>query len=315
MRMNPIIGSSFSLSPDGHILAAATLIDKNLHLNVWRDGAVAGHVVLPFAGPRPVPMVKALDGGRVFCWFASAAVAVEGEQIIARGKFPAKALMAPDGSAIAAPTPNGFDYAAVRVDGGAIKLEHRYSSSSSLGLFAVTDGFMMDSAMFAGGIVLADNGAVYGPSGVIRPGGEWRHLGMAPGGRHTLQFTGQQVRVFSPAGGEAWTVAVPNRNLGGDATADGRHALAYLEVSPPAGMMDFIRKYPAAERLLGGIVTDYQVLYRQPGKRVAILRPRLNAWWPDTEIDNRWWFPSPDGRSVAMTASAVEGARCFLLRY
>jgi hypothetical protein len=316
-RMSPGFGSAYSLSPDGHVFAAATVVNGMLHVDIWRDGIAAGRVAVPLEDSPPILSVKALNDGRVFCWrFAPIAIAVEGDRVIARGAFPSQAIMAPDGSALAAPTPTGFDYAAVRVADGAITLEHRYACRDPLGWFDSMDGFLLDSSMFVDGIVLANNGAVYGPTGQVRPAdGKWRHLGMAPGGRYTLQFTDKEVRVFSPADGQAWAVTVPNENHGGDATTDGRHALAYLETRPPSWLKDSLRRYPAAERILGGISTDYLVLYRQPGRRAAVLRPRLRAWWPEVDIDNRWWFPSPDGRSVAMTASDSRSGRCFLLRY
>jgi len=309
--------SAYSLSPDGHILTAATVQDTTLHIDTWRDGARAGHVALLIDHAPPVLSVKALNSGRVFCWrFSPTAVAVEGDRVIARGAFPSDAILAPDGATLAVPSPTGFDYAAVRVADKAITLEHRYASRDRLGQIDSWDGFTLDSALFAGGIVLAENGAVYGPSGQRTPAGRWRHQGMAPGGRYTVEFTRKAVRVFSPATGKAWAVAVPNRNFGGDATTDGRHALAWLQIRPPEEFMPFLEKNPAVERLIGGITSDYLVLYDQSGRRAAVLRPRLRAWWPGVDVDNRWWFPSPDGRSVAMTATGTQkDGRCFLLRY
>lgn len=285
MRGNPGFGSGYSLSQDGHIFAAATIQANTLHIETWRDGTAAGHLTVPQPQAPPVLFVRVLNSGRVFCWYSYAihralprrttpVIAVENGRVIARGMFPPETLMAPDGSAVATSTTAGFTYAELQIA----------------------------------------NGAVYGRKGRIRPPVRWQHQGIAPGGRYTLEYAGNQIRSYSPVSGKAWSVTVPNINRGGDATADGRHVLAYLETRLPVIFEQF-KDIPAARRLIGANSSDYLLLYDDAGRRRAVLRPKLRAWWPDGNIDTRWWFPSPDGRTVVMTAvNGVEG-RCFFLRY
>ena len=320
-----VFGSGYSLSHDGHVFAAATVQQRVLHLETWRDGAATGHVTLPLEQTPPILFVRALDSGRVFCWHSfyvrgifggrtMPVIAVEDGRIIGRGSFPPNTLMAPDGSAVASSTSTGFTYSEPQVVGGAITLHNSYTANDTLDFPDGRGGFVLDSTMFAGGAVLAANGAVYGRKGRVRAPVRRQHQGAAPGGRYTLEYAGREVWSFSPVSGKAWSVSVPSINLGGDATADGRHVLAYLQPRMPNIFDRSTRR--AAARLIGGSLSDYLMLYDNAGRRRAVLRPKLRAWWPDAgAVETRWWFPSPDGRTVAMTAAnGVEG-RCFLLRY
>jgi len=319
-------GAAYSLSQDGHIFAAATPRLGALHIETWRDGAAAGHVTLPLQQMPPVIFLRALDNGRVFCWYTylpyrassqrvTPVIAVEGNRMIARGSFQSDTLMAPDGSAVAMTTSSGFTYAELQVAGGTITLRNSYYANDRLDYVDGWGGFMLDSTMFADGVVLAANGAVYGRKGRLRAPFVWHHQGIAPGGRYTLEYAGNQIRSYSPVSGEAWSVTVPNINRGGDVTADGRHVLAYLEIRLPA-IFDPLKNHPAVARLIGGNSSDYLVLFDDTGQRRAVLRPTLHTWWPNAgTVDNRWWFPSPDGRTVAMTAINGSEGRCFLLRY
>ncbi|MHB9106763.1 MAG: hypothetical protein ACYDCO_06885 [Armatimonadota bacterium] len=318
-------GSGYSLSHDGHVFAAATVQGNTLHIDTWRDGAAAGHVTVSLQQTPPILFVRALNSGRVFCWYAAVSrrasprrdtpvYAVENGRMIARGSFPPETLMAPDGSAIASSSAAGFTYAEMQVANGAITLRNQYTASDHLNYADGWGGFVLDDTMFADGVVMAANGAVYGRKGRVRPPVTWRHQGIAPGGRYTLEYAGKETRSYSPVTGKAWSVTVPNINQGGDVTADGRHVLAYLQPRMPDIFDRFTRR--AAARLIGGSLSDYLMLYDDAGRRLAVLRPKLHAWWPDAGVvETRWWFPSPDGRSVAMTAVNGTEGRCFLLRY
>lgn len=320
-----IVSAGYSLSQDGRVFAAATIQQGVLHLETWRDGVAAGHVTLPVEQRPPFLFVRALDSGRVFCWYSDFAndapgerampvIAIEGGRVIGRGSFPPDTLVAPDGSAVASSTSTGFTYAELQVAGGSVTLRNAYTAGDPLNLPDVRGGFVLESSMFAEGVVLAANGAVYGRTGRLRAPVRRQHQGVAPGGRYTLEYAGRKVWSYSPVSNKAWSVTVPNINLGGDATADGRHVLAYLQPRMPEIFDRYTRR--AAARLAGGSLSDYLMLYDDVGRRLAVLRPKLHAWWPDAGmVESRWWFPSPDGRTVAMTAAnGVEG-RCFLLRY
>ena len=319
-------GAACALSPDGHFFAAATVLDRAIRVQTWRDGRGAGDCMIGIADPRSrLLLLKVLDNGRVFLWFpapgaplataAMPAYVIEGNYLAGKGTFPPQTILAPDGSAIASLKESAFDYAEVAVDAGTISLRNGYTGADSLGGMGLTAGFVFDSAMFAAGAVLAENGAVYGPAGRQSPPGDLRHQGMAPGGRYTLQYTAAGGRAYSPVTGDAWAFPVTDRLLGGDATPDGQYALAWCASRPNEQLREFLRGNPFMTRFIGDGSADYMVLYQRPGRRVAIWRSQFRRSPESRDIIEQWWFPSPDGRTLAMTIRTANSLRCFVFRH
>jgi hypothetical protein len=147
----------------------------------------------------------------------------------------------------------------------------------------------------------------------------WCYHSMSPGGEYTWQSSGNQVRVLSPANGVTWEFIVPDEILDGFVTMDGNHAVLKLKRDSSEFLENSLAEHPFIARFTGTLSGEYIALYRKPGYRVAIWRSHISSWWPTAFNNNRlmdhFWFPSPDGRSFAMTIHSMEGSRCFLFRY
>ena len=310
---------AFAVSPDGRVFAAAIPTGAQTRVQCWRDGGLVTDLLLP--APPFAPMLRrvhVLDSGRVFVWECArnlppAATVIEQQRIIARGTLPSDALLSPEGTVMVSPETQGFAYHTLAVRNGAILATRRYTARDGLAVTRMP-GYIQEYSLFAQGYVLADDGARYGPQGLISPAGPWAHNTITPGKRYTLESSGPQSRVLSPVTGDSWGYTVRGGNQGGDATADGRYALAYCRAQIPPDVQRLLVTFPGLTDWLGRSSLDYLALYERPGRLRAVMRLDMAHLLPGTEVDSYCWYPSPDGRAVVLAADGSKGA-CLLFRW
>ena len=312
----------FSISPSGHYCAAlfGDVSSRNIRLQVWQDGLLMDSYPMPRDTPRI--HLKALDDGRVFVWPSFhnrvQAMLLQGGKVIARGQLLDGIVsgISPDGNVIASPRGNGFEYGTVTVRDGVISVSHQYAGQEDLEM-TIMDGFDIDACLCANGMLLTRQGAIYGASGRVSSAGRWQHVSVSPCGRYAYECQREFGCVFSPVTGERWSFRVPGMNKGGDATNDGRYALAWYSADVSGGSLFSLRDIP----LLGALVrylprpNDYLALYERPGRLCAVLRMNIQRWWGSSSPPFEWWwYPSPDGRTVALAIAGQTGGKCLLFR-
>lgn len=325
-------GSTYALSPDGHVFAAVTVMSQAMQAQVWRDGQAESHLQIPVHGMPPrILFARVLNSGRLFTWYTSGnqrrplqilspqatpVWVIEKDQVIATGSLLSHSLIAADGGMLLWQAQNNLTAADLRVSGSQIVLHNRFTIRDSDGLDISVSGFQHDIAMFDGGTLLSSRGAVY-HHGILQHAMDgWEHEEIAPGGQFTLQHRENHVRILSPADEKSWEFTVRNTVMGGDATQDGRHAFVWCGSESSESLGELFRRSPYLERFIGEPSFGYLMLYQYPGRRVAIFRQRLNYWWPGAAAaEQEVWYPSPDGRTIAMTIATRSGCRCFLFKY
>ncbi|MHB9025218.1 MAG: hypothetical protein ACYC7E_13785 [Armatimonadota bacterium] len=311
MRMR---GFSYSLSPSGEYFAAAAATARGARVQVWRSGAPVTDTEVT-AGEPHYPRVKALDTGRVFVWFLHAkacpVTVMDGNTVVARGVFPPDSALAPDGASVLSRQGSASTLAALTINAGNIILSTPRAIHDPIPLLA---DLYLDSgydALFAEGTVLTERGAIYRPSGQASGPTAWRSDTIAPGGRYTLQSTGQRGRVYSPVTGDRWAFRIPGHANSGDATQDGRYALAYFSRRLPAPLPQLLRRFTPLEPSF-----DYVALYERPGKLRAAMRMDVPRWWKGRGEPEEWsWFPSPDGRALVLNIGGAGRNQCVLFRW
>jgi len=318
VRLRTPSSLSYAASPDGHVFAAVMGAGMRTRVQVWRDGRPTGDLLLPEPFLMvPQRWVHALDNGRVYVWenaFDWPLVAIDNGRIVASGHFPALGVISPDGSVVATQTGAGFTYATLTVHEGSIHITPRYTGIGALSIMRLPE-LTLNSSLFTGGYLLTQDGAVYNAAGRVSAANAWRHEALAPGQRYTLQFDETHSRVYSPVTGDAWTYAVSGVNKGGDATSDGRFALAYCTAHIPPHLMNLLLGMPMLSDMFKRLSLDYLALYERPGRLRAVLRLDLLNRVPHlTRIDDYWWFPSPDGHTIAMTVTG-NTSECLVFRW
>ena len=309
---------SYAASSDGRVFAAAMPAGTQTRVQIWRDGALTGDLLLP-APVNPVPQrwVHALDNGRVFVWDNAPewpVTVIDNGRIVARGHFPAWGLISSDGRTVVSPFGNGFTYADLTVRDGVVRVTPRYHGADPLAVLRMPD-LTLDNSSFINGYVLSSDGAVYNHAGRVSPATTWQHETVAPGRRYTLQHIGAASRVYSPLTGDTWSFFVHGENKGGDAIADGRYALAYCTTRIPPDLLKLLQAVPGMEETFTRMSLDYLALYERPGRLRAVLRlDRINLRPSLLRIDDYWWYPSPDGRTIAMTITG-NASECLVFRW
>ncbi len=318
---SPTDGTAFSLSPNGHFFAATSITHQQLRVQSWHDGVPRDDIILPTAHfPSQRTRVHALDNGTIFAWLPwherTPAFAVRDARVIARGAFLPYGVLSSDGiTLVARDATGGFTYATVTIRDGAIRLTNRYHASDTVTTQSLISGYVANYGVYNNGVVLTDNGARYTSAGRIAFSSEWRQQTMAPGGMYTLQSTAHLSRVYSPVTGDTWSFRVPDINLGGDATSDGRFALAWASVKLPDSLADLVQRLSLLGPLSTPLAREYLALYERPGTLRAMLHINHKAWWPEAHsVDGSWWYPAPDGRTIVFTLSINERARCLVFR-
>lgn len=317
----------YAVSSNGRFFAVLTDYAPHARLQIWDNGTLICDRImtqLTSFGNH----LKALDDGRVFVWMSrrwnyeptpTPALLLHGDQVVASGQVldSMLAAMSPDGQVMMAPYGLGFEYAAIRVQGKRIAVAQRYRGNDPINL-QVMNGFCLDSNLFAGGILLAKDGALYQAAGKKFVASGWTNESVAPGGKYTYQHRGAQARVYSPVSGDNWTFNVPGRQQGGDATENGRFALAWYHRGTGR------RPTPYADGIpwMSNPFSNYRsretlALYERPGKLRAILPLRIHTWWhdPSSPPEAWWWYPSPDGHSIVINIAGNNGSKCLLFRW
>jgi|GEM_PF-2067158 len=294
-----------AVSPDGHRFAAASSDDNNLLVQTWQDGAGTGEVKIALPPLLPpgfigMPSAKMLDEvvdlrasitdeGRCFIalgWklspVPSQAFVIEDGAIVARysGKeYPEQ--FAPDGSAAMLSTDK---LVKVIIEGKTLRFADPVKLPSVKG-----------TVPGAGGTAVTADGGIYRLSGkpVIAKG--FACDTVTTSGKYAILTRGQLTRAIDLHTGDSWEVTVPQKNEGGDATEDGKHILATF-ISEPGGLTGMLRNAVGAQNY-------FVVLYERPD--------RQRAWMRLDRLRPFSWWPSPDGRSLALTTSD----ECLLYRW
>ena len=315
----------FSLSDNGRYLAAITGIvppdmihplhfagiDLPPQLLLWDNGVRACNLPMPFTLP-PNAHVMALDDGRVFVWHMTAKKGwmwlMRDARIVASCRLPdalcnsltLDSALSPDGQVLIVRRSREFAYCTLQLTGRTLRVTQRYTSPFPIALFYACNGqfcysdlvqMKMNTSLFTGGVVLTQEGAVFGARGLQSRTG-WSHTLVAPGGRYTFQIRRWDgaCRVFCPITGDYWAPRIRGNIHSGKVTGDGRYALVWYSEWLPENQRVVKQNIPA----------EQLVLYERPGR----LRARMRlATHPDNEVlllDAANSYPSPDGHAVVM---------------
>jgi len=298
-----------SVSPDGHVIAAVSAYHDALRAQSWRDGQLLGEAHIPQVHPpgRTVATIEtlnicwltALDDGRCFViynvFYNDSAiiyhtVVVEKDRIIARHIGPDGIHIAPDGSSAMVETPSDFFLAHIAIEGSSLRFTDK-----------IRLPFIEYPELGVNGTVIGEgDGNIYRLSGEHSklPGG-WRRIDLSPGGRNALVLKDNRLRAVELATGKRWEVKVEELGYRYRITEDCRHILARLSRKPYRllnPVKTYLPRWSVEDR-------EFLALYEHPGNIRALLRvdPSISSWWP-----------SPDGRSVAILTN---DSRCLLYRW
>ena len=274
-----------AVSPDGQIFAAAVADGEKLRVLSWRAGTKIGEAVIPVPVPagNGAQQVSALDAcalndGRCFAILAFGPLRhvflIDGARVVAAWRGKQAVTLAPDGTTAVV----GKMLAKISVEGAELRFTHIADLAGDTAWTPGTEGTAIseDCRLFPL------------PRQPVAGAGAWRLSTVSSSGRYAVIHNTALARTVDLTTGEAWEVDVPENCLGGDATEDGQHLLAHFA----AGSLEEDESYNA-----------YIALYQRPNRLLAWLEHDLTS-------TNSWW-PSPDGRSIAMTGEED----CYLYRY
>lgn len=310
---------NYYVSPNGHIFAVIAANGQRMSMQVWQDGRKTTEIHTKADADVFSPNVRPLDDGRVFAWYRTVRAGrktifmlIRQGRIIARDS--ARIInfhMSPDGTVVAGNS-LGTSYASLRVEKDSIVLGKPQKTAGSLQMESrpIHGG---ESALFAEVYVLATDGTVHGPKGLVSASKGWEHDTIAPGGRYTLEQRGEQSRVFSPKTGMSWSFTVKGENYGGDATPDGRFALAYFRPGEAAWAKQ-VRKVPWLNEHVSTDNGQVIALYERPGRlRAVVPKKEIDRWWNNSF--ETWWYPGDNGRAVVNIRDLGKSWESVLLRY
>jgi hypothetical protein len=324
-RMAAVTSPIPNVGMRGDICAAISAQPTGARLQVWRNGAITFDKHISGWTGR-IFYIRVLNDGRVIAWQQRAprcpAVVVQDGKIVARGTLPfhkdGRTFVAPDGQFAAVNKSGvGVVYAPITIANGILTAKETLIKSVYIGADRYPPYYEEGELLVAGQTLIADD--FLGPKGRIASDG-WSTDTITPGGVYLLQSKGPRSRVYAPSTGKNWSYRVGDGNRGGDATMDGRCALAYFTPSfPPQAirLIELLRQIPGVGRAFPDPSgTTYIALYERPGKLRAQLRINQEAWWPEHGFDaTSWWFPSPDGRAFVVNMESGSGCRCVLFRW
>lgn len=306
----------YSLSPSGRYFSALTSWPTQAHVQLWDNGKRIGDTAL---APLSRASVKVLDDGRVFVWSAARgadAFLLQQGQIIARGRLldGLFTAIAPDGSAMLSL------HGGIQVAYGAISVQHGQLALTNQRMlvdqvtFWQLHGTVLDASLFNRGVVLANSGAVYDAGGQRGTATGWQHESTAPGGLFTYEHQNAEARVYSPVTGKSWSFSVPGAQQGGDASMDGQYALAWYKPRISPNLRLLFMQAPALMHnsyLATLFSRNVLALYERPGR----LRAELRVEHPLADLEDWWWYPSPDGHAIVFNFSGPAGSRWQLFRW
>ena len=303
-----------AVSPSGRFFTAVSLDAAAPQVHLWDSGKPLFMYALPHGIPENCH-VKVMDDSRIFLWPSVAsqypALLLEQGRISARGQLleGGRSVLAPDGTAMIAAHRGTFDYGTVTSKDGQLGLANRYTAAGEISVTAGA-GYTVDAAAFAQGRVMTDNGTVYDQHGVSVHHRNWWHNTLAPGGFYTFELQGKRALIFSPVTRARWSFATPGRVWGGDATATGHYALAWFTPDAPDALQPWHNVM-----LPFNPNSSVLALYEKPGHLRAMLRVEIEKWWPQPLPPEEWWYPSPDGHSIAFNIASGNVSQCLLFRW
>jgi len=331
----------WSIGQQGDVFALITPTKDGAVLRCWKNGQPtftqrfsAWRASLRVLNPDSRPGVRdladslrarVLNDGRVIAWAEQPprcpAAVVRGGSLIARGTLPFRkghsTFVAPDGQFAAVTNGVATVYAPLAItDGQLTAAETRIAGCNFTN--GKTPPYYEEADLLAAGQGLTESGAIFDASGP-KPSDGWEADTVTPGGVYLLQTKGPRSRVYAPSTGEQWSYYAGEDNRGGDATMDGRYALSYFtpDFAPQAArLLQWLSRIPGVGEALPDPYTGHAGLYERPGRLRALLRIDLERWWPGHDVGSYWWFPSPDGRAIAINLESYGGgARCLLFRW
>jgi hypothetical protein len=328
---------TWSVSPDGQVLAIVELLGPCRRVRAWREGRLVSDVVVtPPADPeRRLPLfhLQALNSGRVFCYsilahdrtdifgsqVAGPSYLIEGMRVVAQGRLPdalpAHISISPDGTAVAWFTlgrfPLQYKYATLTIRRKQLLITGTYIIRDSLITSYWKPIFVTNHA------VLAKSGHLYGPSGRITAQAYPIHCGGYPhasllaapdparGGYLSVidLRTGTALDYdVSPVGARHMLVA-----------ADSRHLLVWTEACFQRPFPWLINRIPALKHAMPWMRQTLTV-YAHPDRTAAVLR--IN----DRQVrfkGQRWLIDdeaiafAPDGHGFVLPAKGPHEALLF----
>jgi len=287
-----------AVSPDGHFFVAAAAEDATLRVRTWRDGTSQGEAALSLPSLLPKGrkaqvqhlLAGVTDGGRCFVVFdlitrakptINHAFAIEGNDVIAHYSGPRVPHFSPDGNTVL----YRDTLARVVIDGKALRFAD-----------PVTVPDIKYRGVGAGSVAVTEDGSIYRLSGKHTLMKGFTCDTVTISGRYALLCKGNISRAVELKTGSFWEIDVPRENQGGDVTEDGRHILA-LFATKPGSLTGLLRNAVSEQQ------NHFIALYANPN--------RLCAWMRIDPLRPTSWWPSPDGRAVAITTER----ECLLYRW
>jgi len=277
-----------AVSPDGRVLAAALADDARLRVHTWRDGRQQGEANIALSALLGNPIRSSPVMAPVMVAGLTACAMDDGRSFVTLHIAQTAYLLLIDAGGVSARYAGAGEIRLAPDGASAVVDNARLVKLAVQGAtIRLTDEVWLpvDQGNWyacAGGTAVSDAGHIYRLAGQpTLPEKGWQVATITTSKRFALAYRAQQSRVLEVATGQSWTIDVPRENYSGDATEDGQHLLATFHAG----------------------VRGYIALYRHPG--------RLLAWMRLDQLEVNSWWPSPDGRSVALTTAQ----ECLLYRY
>ncbi len=322
-------GDLWSIGEHGDVFATNEWHRQGTRVTIWRDGVQIFHRMMLTQTRNCEYGIRVLNDNRVMVWSQdpnNAAVLIDGTKIAARGNLEPRTsglpfgwvMVAPDGRHAATMIFPATHTAAVTIRDDRILTTKRTVLSAPISTESYPPyGAIPD--LLCGGRFLSD-GKIYGIGGPLPGHGKWATDTITPGGVWVFQSQGKQGRVYAPSTGDQWTLTTPGPCQGGDATMDGRWALAHFSPGQDAAvsrLVEALQQIPGLENFPNPANADFLGLYERPGKLRALLKVDIDNWVSDLDlsVENYWWFPSPDGHGYVINIFDGTRGACVLFRW
>jgi len=310
-----------SASEDYRYFASVTADGDGVRIRQWRGSLLCADRVVPHFPVRD-PRILPLKDGRVLLWSRRGdftdqpLILFDGNREIARGTLPGHGIILDAGPCVIAPEGSLFAYYTMRLQAKEIHWVKRYTSTDWM-TFKDEPEDGMEASCMSGGVVLADNGAIYTAAGRKSGSSTWNHEIPYGGTNYLLQSRGNRWRAYAPLTGDAWSFIPEGVCHGGLVADDGQFVSCIVW---PKSQQQFYNKLTARFSKLSSLLENrydrnFLAIYQRPGKLCAMQRLNLENWWTlsGKTDDNFWYNVAPDGRKmiVLMYNTTPQGKQQF----